>query len=233
MTNRNRISAGGFAAMLLLLLLLLLPVPAHAQTFRAVLQSTQGRVEVRLPGQQWQSATEGMEVPVNGEISTSFGAEAVLALGDAAIIRVRPLTRMRIEELIERDDSIESDMFLQVGRVRGEVRGTAGLQSEFRLRSTQATAAVRGTDFDFDGTNLRVLTGLVRVANLYGRRVSVAGNEETTVEPTAPPSNPVSERARRSLITSTTEGSGAESDSSTAITATTVERRPLTINVTF
>ncbi|TVQ37508.1 MAG: hypothetical protein EA384_11615 [Spirochaetaceae bacterium] len=226
-TNTARVTV------VLLLLLLLIPMTVRAQTFRAVLQSAQGRVEVRLPGQQWQSAIQGMEIPVNAEISTSFGAEAVLALGEAAVLHVRPLTRMRLEQLIERENSIESDMFLQVGRVRGEVRGVQGLQSDFRLRSTQATAAVRGTDFDFDGTNLRVLAGLVRIANLYGRQVSVGGNEESTADPTSPPSNPLAERIRRSLVSSTTEGSGAEGEGSSGITTIAEERRPLIINVTF
>lgn len=208
-------------------------VALEAQTFQATVQSFSGNVEVQLPGGRWQPAEVGMDLPVESQISTSFGAEAVIALGEPAVIRVRPLTRMRIEELIEREGAVESEMFLQVGRVRGEVRGVEGLQSEFRMRSTQATAAVRGTDFDFDGVNLRVLTGLVQVSNRFGRRVSVGGNEETSVSDSDPPSDPLTERTEATVVSSTTAGSGEDSETSRAISGSTVEFQDLIINVTF
>lgn len=222
------------AAAAVFLWLLILPSTAiEARNFRATVQSFSGNVEVRLPGAQWQPAQVGMALPVETQISTSFGAEAVIALGEPALIRVRPLTRMRIEDLIEREGAVESEMFLQVGRVRGEVRGVEGLQSEFRMRSTQATAAVRGTDFDFDGVNLRVLRGLVQVSNRFGRRVSVGGNEETSVADSDPPSDPLAERTEAAVVSSTTAGSGEESDTSTGISGSTVEFQDLIINVTF
>ena len=230
---QRKFSGRRVAAAVFVALFLALPAALFGQNFRATVQSFSGNVEVQLPGGRWQPAQVGMELPVASQISTSFGAEAVLALGDPAIIRVRPLTRMRIDELVEREGSVESEMFLQVGRVRGEVRGVQGLQSEFRLRSTQATAAVRGTDFDFDGVNLRVLTGLVQVSNRFGRRVSVGGNEETSVSGNEPPSDPLNERTEATVVSSTTAGSGEGSDTSTGISGSGVEFQDLIINVTF
>ena len=218
---------------LLLFVFLATPTGLDAQSFRASLQSVDGRVEVRLPGAGWELAEEGMEIPVDAEISTSFASEAVLALGDAAILRVRPLTRMRLDQLIERDDSIESEMFLRVGRVRGEVQSAEGVRSDFRFRSPVVTASVRGTDFTFNGRTVRVLEGLVSVSNPYGRQVSVVQNEETTVDPTDPPSDPESERTRRSVVSSTTPGSGAGSDTGTPIRTTPESKQAVVIDVTF
>ena len=218
---------------LLFVVLLATPGLLQAQTFRAVLQSVDGRVEVRLPGNGWEPGEQGMEIPVDAEISTSFSSEAVLALGDAAVLRVRPLTRMRVDQLIKRDDSIESEMFLRVGRVRGEVQSAEGVRSDFRFRSPVVTASVRGTDFTFNGRTVRVLTGLVSVSNPYGRQVSVIQNEETSVDPTDPPSDPENERTRRSIVSSTTPGSGAGSDTNNPIRTIPEDKQAVVIDVTY
>ncbi|TVR06159.1 MAG: hypothetical protein EA403_01115 [Spirochaetaceae bacterium] len=187
-----------------------LAFPSTIGALTSEIRSIDGRVDVRLPGRQWQPAEIGMQIPVAGEISTSFGAEAVLALGDVAVLRVRPLTRMRVDELIERDGTVDSELFLQVGRVRGEVRSAEGLRAEFRLRSTQAVASVRGTDFEFDGTTLEVFSGLMGLANRFEREVSVSAAERSTVIGTAPPTRPLIERLDRARVAWITPGSPGE-----------------------
>ncbi|TVR32927.1 MAG: hypothetical protein EA404_06250 [Spirochaetaceae bacterium] len=160
------------------LVCMLLCAGAWAQ-HTAVVQSTNGKVEVRHNG-EWEAASAGMELPLGATISTGFGASATVEVA-GAVVDVRALTRMRIDELAEREGVLSAELFLPVGRVRAEVRGVQGLESEFRLRSTQATAAVRGTSFEFDGRNLRVLTGRVQLTNQLQQSVTVSGGEGSQV----------------------------------------------------
>ena len=162
-----------------------------AQNVEARITSVRGRVEVRPNGGEWENAEEGMILSVGSSVSTGFNAEAVLELG-ASSLTVRSLSRLTIEELIEREGLVETDLNLPVGRVRGEVRRTEGLQNDFTIRGAVATAAVRGTDFDFDGVNLRVEDGQVSVANRLGHQVAVArGESSSTIEGEEPSSGDV------------------------------------------
>ncbi|AFG36318.1 FecR family protein [Spirochaeta africana] len=168
--------------------MLLLPLLATAQqdSVRAEVRSTTGRVEFRQGGGSWQTLSEGDELPLGATISTGFNSSAVLEMG-LAVLEVQALTRMTIEELAEREGVVESDLYLEVGRVRADVRRVEDRRQDFRLRSPVATAAVRGTSFTFDGRNLQVVEGIVELANLRGRRSVVpAGRRSRTVAGEAP-----------------------------------------------
>ena len=180
------------AAVLLLSLAPLVELAAQQPQARVV--SFSGRVEVRdSAAAAWRAVETGMQLPLGATISTGFGAETQLEIGPATL-EVRPLSRLTIEELVEREGLVESDLFLQVGRVRADVRATAGRQSEFRLRSPVATAAVRGTSFEFDGVNLAVETGSVSLANQFGESVNVGGGESSSSDGDEPPAPPSEQR---------------------------------------
>lgn len=162
-------------------LLLFLPVLVSASD--GVFRTVTGKVEYQIPGEAWRPASAGTRVPTGALISTSFRSEATLEI-DSAVLTIRPLTRMRIDELVEKEGGISTELHLRVGRVRAEVKRVEGLQNDFRLTSPVSTAAVRGTSFDYDGVNLQVLSGLVRFANQFnvgstlgaGERGSLTGN---------------------------------------------------------
>jgi hypothetical protein len=147
----------------------------------ATVSELQGRVELIEPGGRWRPAQVGMELPLGTTISTGFGATAVVEIGPA-LLQVRQLTRMELEALAEREGLLSTDLYLQVGRVRAEVRPSAGRQNEFRMRSPVATAAVRGTSFEFDGLNLTVETGTVQLTNERNQSVFVAAGESSSAE---------------------------------------------------
>ena len=183
--------------MFLLLTALMFATPALAQQTVRVLASN-GRVEYRPPATgaaqiaaaPWVPVEVGMELPLGASISTGFNSRASVAFG-AAVISVDPLTRIELTTLVERDGGVDSELFLQVGRVRAEVRSTEGLEQNFRLRSTQATAAVRGTSFTFDGVNVVVLSGLVQAINRFNQPTLVAAGEQTSItSDDARPENP-------------------------------------------
>jgi len=162
--------------------------------FDAVIENVDGRVEVELGSGGWIPAQPGMVLSAGDMISSSFGAGAVLRIGDATLM-VRPLTRLRIDELAEREGVLESELFLQVGRVRSELRSSGNRIQEFRVRSPVATAAVRGTQFEFDGVNLEVFEGSVLLSNNYGQTRAVRARESSAVLGGMPPLVPLAARA--------------------------------------
>ena len=165
-------------ALLSILLLAALLVPALAQT-DATVRSVSGKVEIQPAGGGWIPLAAGDRIAQGSTISTGFRSTAVLEVG-SAVLEVKPLTRMRLDELIEREGVVKTELFLRVGRVKADVRQREGLQQDFRLSSPVSTAAVRGTSFEYDGVNLQVLEGLVAIANAYGQSIAVSGGQ--TVE---------------------------------------------------
>ncbi len=175
----------------------------------------EGRVEVRQSeGAAWENAEVGMTVPVGAMISTGFRSSAVLAVGPDAQLNVDSLTRLGIDELIEREGVVETSLNLTVGRVRGEVRRAADRQSDFQLRSPTATASVRGTSFEFDGVNVRVFEGRVDLSNRFNQRASVAAGERSSSTGDDPPPTSDSSREAESSVSIYTAGAEDRTDSS-------------------
>ncbi|TVR75622.1 MAG: hypothetical protein EA427_00080 [Spirochaetaceae bacterium] len=204
------------------MLALLVTAGVHVGAIEAQITSLTGKVEVQLTGQAWQPAEVGMTVPVGASISTGFNSRADLEIGPATL-QVRALSRMRIDELIEEEGLVRSDLNLQVGRVRADVRSAEGVQSEFRLSSPVATAAVRGTSFEFDGVNIQVESGTVQLANQYNESVSVGGGESSSTTGEEPPTTPAESREAATIVqaivtggdTTRTEGARTRSASGT------------------
>lgn len=171
----------------IVLSLLLLWAAAAAAQQSATVRQVRGKVEYRLataPG--WQTAAVGTELPLGATISTGFGSRATLEFGYTTLV-VEALSRLTLEDLVERETAVDTDLRLNVGRVRAEVRDAAGLEQNFRLRSTQATASVRGTEFIFDGVNVQVISGIVTMFNRFNQGSTVGGGEKTSVPVDDPP----------------------------------------------
>lgn len=161
--------------------LLLVPV-LRAQTPAAVIQEVRGTVEIQAPGASgWISASAGMTMEKAARISTGFKSSAVLIWGGATLT-VRPLTRLTLEEIIERDGEEEIRLFLQAGRIRAEVTPPSGRLMDFIVVSPVAVSSVRGTAFEFDTVNLTVIEGRVRYVSVNGSLASVRAGERSTVD---------------------------------------------------
>jgi len=100
-----------------------------------------------------------MAVSKGTVISTGFKAEATLSLGDSLVV-VSQLTRMRLDELIEKEGTVNTELYLDVGKVTAEVKTTAGKKNDFRLRSPVSTAAVRGTVIEFSPDTVTLVEGV-------------------------------------------------------------------------
>lgn len=146
----------------------------------------QGKVELQKPGADWLPARSGMEIDLGTMISTGFGAQAQLDLGSSTIT-VKQLTRMRVDELIEEEESVTTQVYLNVGKVRAKVKTAEGLTHDFKLLSTVSVASVRGTDFEYDGESLTCYDGVVTLFNQVGQKRSVTVGETTSTAAYKPP----------------------------------------------
>ena len=131
------------------MLIILSQFIASAQGLQAVVKEFSGKVEVKQPGQSWQPVQLNMIVSKGATLSTGFASRLVLALGQTEI-SVRPLTRMVLQELIRRGTTNTTSLTLRVGKVNAVVKATSGEKNDFTIRGPESTAAVRGTEFDFD-----------------------------------------------------------------------------------
>jgi hypothetical protein len=174
-----------------------------AQSY-TVTQAT-GKVEVRLPGGSWAPVSVGEQVPVNASISTGFGSRAVLE-GGGAVITVEPLTRMSVDQLKSNSGGgTDTRLGLRTGRVRAAVRTTEAGKTRFRVSSPVATAAVRGTEFSFNGYRVDVTRGTVSVSSAStGRSVNIPQGAHTFVDENGIPQPLVDARALQALVDSST-----------------------------
>ncbi|MBB6479738.1 FecR family protein [Spirochaeta isovalerica] len=153
---------------LILIFALSLCLAAQEVTVREV----SGRVEIQLAGQSWKTLSKGDVVPVAATISTGFQSRAVL-LSPRATIVVQPLTRLTIDQLQDEGASNQTSLSLRTGRITAAVKKNETEPTRFQVRSPIATAAVRGTEFTFNGFQLQVTDGLVAFSSDGGRIVTV------------------------------------------------------------
>lgn len=196
---------------IIVLAILLIAVPVFSADY-AVIKELRGRVEVQSPGGGWVKASVGDSLPQGGSISTGFGSSAVLEVG-ASILSVDALTRMKLEELVQQNNNQTTGLFLRVGRVNAEVKRDQGLTHDFKLRSPSSTAAVRGTNFTFDGKKVTVHKGAVAmISSALAREVLVSANESSEVGSNGRQSDPASEKKK----SSSTSGSAVQKENTAA-----------------
>lgn len=155
----------------------------------AVIKEISGKVEVKQAGKDWAAATANQEIRKGDTLSTGFNSFLVLELGTSRI-QMKPLSRMTLEELVRSEGSAKTAVNLRVGRVRVQVDKAQGLTNDFTVKTSVSTAAVRGTEFDFDGQRLRVFNGLVAFTSSAGMRRYVAGGQASSLAGISGPKTP-------------------------------------------
>ena len=138
-----------------------------------VLVESSGKVEFNR-GDTWRAASVGDELPMSATIATGFGSRAVLESNGSRII-VEPLSRLTLEELSsDSSGNSNTSLNLRTGRIRASVRRSNTGTASFRVGSPVATAAVRGTEFGFNGFGVQVGDGTVNFrSGRSGRNVNV------------------------------------------------------------
>lgn len=174
---------------LFLFLLAATMIPAWAET--AVFREVKGKVEYQAAGDDWLPAKVGLEVPVGSAISTGFkSTTAIEILG--SVVFIKPLTRVVLDELARNPAGTQTSLTLLSGKVKAEVKpSSAASETAFTVKGPTATASVRGTGFEFDGENLLVDHGEVKLANRWNINRSVQGGEFSSAGRGASVSAPV------------------------------------------
>jgi hypothetical protein len=177
-----------------------------AQT--ALVREINGKVEIKMPGEDWKAAAVGQRLEKATLVSTSFKSTVRISLGNSEIT-VHPLTRLSLEELAENAGNETVNLQLQTGRMRANVTPPSGGKTEFTVRSPTATASVRGTSFEFDGIRLSVDQGRVRLAGGDGTAVHVSRGHQTTTHTTTGKTPTMAETAQQELVLSAPAGLGS------------------------
>jgi hypothetical protein len=144
-----------------------------------------GTVEIKAPGSgNWVNAAAGDRIEKSTLISTGFKSSAVVLVGNS-VIMVQPVTRLSLEEILRNQGNEQVNLYLHSGRIRADVNPPAGGTSAFTVRSPIATASVRGTSFEFDTENLKVVEGRVLYSLANGRGTYVAEGGTSYVDETS------------------------------------------------
>jgi len=147
-------------------------IPANVQV-----QETTGLVQYRLPsGSQWQTLTPGVELPEGTTIMSGTNGSAVLNSGNTTI-EVDALSRIVVSEVTLQPQEETTSLEMRFGQVRSRVRRAQNRGMNFRVSTPVSTAAVRGTDFLYDGRELYVTEGDVAFTNLTGQHHSVRAGQ--------------------------------------------------------
>lgn len=196
------------------LALVLLGSPLFAQQTAVVTQTT-GKVQLKAPGGEWAIAAPGAKLDQGTLIATGFNSTAVLDLGPSQV-QVRPLTRMRLDELLRQGNTAVTSIFLTVGEVRANVERLPSLTQTVQLQSPVSTAAVRGTSFTFGGSWITTHEGVVRFSNSAGLEREVAADEGSELSGLALPVAPGDHRAEQENVNPFTGPRGFRSVSTPA-----------------
>jgi hypothetical protein len=172
-----------FVVMMLLCFLALAGLAAQDSSgeLRAVVAEIEGKVEYKDGAESWKALKVGTVINRGTMISTGFKSTATLKLGEDTVL-VKPVTRLSLEDLVKTEGGTRTKLFLTVGRVKAEVNPSKREKVDFSIKSATATASVRGTGFETDGTNLLVTHGMVQLENRYGQFRYVGAGEYSKVD---------------------------------------------------
>lgn len=169
--------------LLIITVMITIAVLVFAQNPEAVIQEMSGTVELKAGNStDWVPAKPGDRIEQATIVSTGFKSTALLAVGNSTIT-VRPLTRLSLESLMNQDDVETANIGLHTGRIRVEVKAPAGSKAGFTVQTPTATASVRGTTFDCDSENLKVLEGSVKFEpTAGGNPVMVKAGQNSSID---------------------------------------------------
>ncbi len=198
---------------LVLALLVLLAVGTVWGQATATFTEVNGKVEIRpAAGGAWVNAEPGMTVNNNTMIATGFNASAALRMADS-VVRVQQLTRMEFEGILEQEGAVETRLNLNVGRMSAQVRSSDGRAQNFQVRSPISTAAVRGTDFEYDGEQVVVTQGQVDIVNNQSNQSQPVGaGQQSTTTGSEPPTPPAREAVQNAVTSTAPSGSGSSEE---------------------
>ena len=143
----------------------------------AQVMAVTGKAEVQ-KGSDWVALAVGDKVPKGAVISTGFKSELLLKV-NSSNIKMGPLTRLTVEQLVQSSSANKTSLFIDSGKVNVEVNKTGGKREDFKVSSPIATASVRGTAFTlFADGRLATHSGLVSKSASTSKKPRISTAEE-------------------------------------------------------
>lgn len=151
--------------------------PAHAETAAATLTAARGDVTVRAPKERsYGKAAAGMALADRARLRTGDGAEAKLRFPDGSEVVVHPQSEVLVHPPAHGEGAggrAPGSVMLFFGRVWSKIAKSQGAGNSFEVRSANAVAGVRGTQFEVGVAQ----DGSTRVVVREGS-VAVSGDED-------------------------------------------------------
>ena len=183
-----------------------------------VIKELAGTVELKRAGQTaFVPARAGDTVARDTVVSTGFKSTALITIG-SAVITVRPLTRLTLTEIQSSAGSETINVSLQTGRVRVDVEPPAGTRANATVRGPSATASVRGTSFEFDTREVKVIKGVVAFKGLKGGTMLIAAGSASQLGDDDRASDPIVNTAAE-LLPPPPVGSSSAASNETPLSA--------------
>jgi hypothetical protein len=134
----------------------------------ATVDSIKGDVSARHRDGDWCDAVSGLKLIAGDEIHTGPESSASITFSDGSLVIVYELTETAVGSLSGPVDRPKIRMLLKMGEIAAKVNHVVDQEADFAIRTPDATASVRGTDFVVvadpqDGTTIRVDQGEVLV----------------------------------------------------------------------
>jgi ferric-dicitrate binding protein FerR (iron transport regulator) len=190
------------------LFLLLLPAcawPTAERPLKATLTEAKGDVQVieaaqASPGDAaWKPARPGVVLTANARLKTGSDGSADLIFDDGTALHVDRNASLTVETSRSTEDHREFSIRLWAGRLLSQVMKNNETPVRYRVRTPDAVAAVRGTEFVADastsGAKMAVFEGQVETQSMkddspLGDAVTLQPDQEVAVEsgrPVGPP----------------------------------------------
>jgi len=147
-----------------------------------ILQSINGIVQVKLTNDSnWIDAKQGMTLNSGSTINTGFKSNAIVKV-NGSLLEVKQLTQITVASLMESNKNVITDVELKYGKIKAVVEPAAtDVKTNFKVRSANSTASVRGTVFQYGDSYLYVEKGTVLFESNNGDFLFVQADEEAVI----------------------------------------------------
>lgn len=167
-----------------------------AASANTVLSILSGTAQVARGQAGFGTAADGDILAGGDRVRTGAASYALITFFDGSTLEVEPTTTVTVTAAVTNaNGSITIQITQTIGRTWASVQKLARADSKFEIITPTSTAAVRGTAFltevDRTGaTSVQTTDGTVEVS-AQGQTVAVTAGQITTVQPGAPPTQPV------------------------------------------
>lgn len=157
----------------LCLTLILFATLCFAQSRNIQVVSAVGKVEKQQDG-LWVPVQVGEVLSKGTLISTGFRSSATLKF-EGSVISVSALSRLTIAELLENENSRDTSVFLDAGKIKADIKTSDNKRVSFTVRTPIATASVKGT-----AGSVSALGDVVSYENVWATTVVNPDGTEST-----------------------------------------------------